>query len=248
MTDKTLSVGGTVALQKSEFDLLLANLQNNGYQTIGPRLQDEGIIYADIGGMKDLPRGILSEQNPASYRMIQTGKDRYFDFIPANQSWKQFLFPPRQTLFTALYDGQWQIKENIEPSPRYALIGVRSCELAAIHIQDKIFLREDFQDPIYRNRRESLFILAVNCLDPDSTCFCVSMGTGPRHTAGYDLCITELDEVFLVEVGSELDVPCWQNLNLTCLLHSFKVLQIRQRIAHPIPWFARWIQMIYPIC
>jgi sulfhydrogenase subunit beta (sulfur reductase) len=204
MTDKTLSVGGTVALPKPELDLLLSDLRNNGYQTVGPRLQDESIVYTIIDGLKDLPRGILSEQNPASYRMIQTGKDRYFDFIPANQSWKQFLFPPRHTLFSAVKDGKWQFKDNIEPSPHFALIGVRACELAAIHIQDKIFLREDFQDPIYRPRRENLFILAVNCLDPDATCFCVSMGTGPRNVAGYDLCVTELDEVFLVEVGSEL--------------------------------------------
>jgi sulfhydrogenase subunit beta (sulfur reductase) len=204
MTDKTLSVGGTVALPKPELDLLLSDLRNNGYQTVGPRLQDESIVYTIIDGLKDLPRGILSEQNPASYRMIQTGKDRYFDFIPANQSWKQFLFPPRHTLFSAVKDGKWQFKDNIEPSPHFALIGVRACELAAIHVQDKIFLREDFQDPIYRPRRESLFILAVNCLDPDATCFCVSMGTGPRNVAGYDLCVTELDEVFLVEVGSEL--------------------------------------------
>jgi formate hydrogenlyase subunit 6/NADH:ubiquinone oxidoreductase subunit I len=130
--------------------------------------------------------------------------DRYFDFIPGGHSWKQFLFPSRHKLFTAVKDDKWQLIENNEPAPKYALIGVRACELAAINIQDKIFLRDDFNDPIYRLRREGLFILAVNCLDPDETCFCVSMGTGPRHSAGFDLCVTELDEVFLVEVGSEL--------------------------------------------
>jgi sulfhydrogenase subunit beta (sulfur reductase) len=204
MTDKTLAVGNTVALPKTELDLLLADLRKNGYQTVGPHLQDESIAYTKIDGLMDLPRGILSEQNPASYRMIQTGRDRYFDFIPANQSWKQFLFPPRHTLFSAVKEARWRLVENNEPAPRYALIGVRACELAAINIQDRIFLRSDFNDPIYRLRREGLFILAVNCLDPDATCFCVSMGTGPRHTAGFDLCVTELDEVFLVEVGSEL--------------------------------------------
>jgi ferredoxin len=107
-------------------------------------------------------------------------------------------------LFSAINDGKWQLIEEDQPVPHYALIGVRACELAAINIHDKIFLREDFSDPIYRSRREGLFILAVNCLDPDATCFCGSMGTGPRHTAGFDLCLTELDDGFLVEVGSEL--------------------------------------------
>ena len=204
MIDKTLTIGSTIALPKPELDLLLADLRGNGFQTVGPHLQDESIIYTNIDGLKDLPRGMLSEQAPASYRMIRTGKERYFDFIPGGQSWKQFLFPPRYTLFNAVKDGTWQLQENNEPAPHYALIGVRACELAAIHIQDKIFLREDFSDPICRARRESLFILAVNCLDPDATCFCVSMGCGPRHRAAFDLCLTELDDVFLVEVGSEL--------------------------------------------
>jgi sulfhydrogenase subunit beta (sulfur reductase) len=204
MIDMNLSIGSTVALRKPELDLLLADLRSYGYQTVGPRLQDESIVYTEIEGLQDLPRGLLSEQGPASYRLIQTGKERYFDFIPGAQSWKQFLFPPRHLLFSAHKDGKWNIKENDAPAPRYALLGVRACELAAISVQDKVFLRPDFYDPIYRLRREGLFILAVNCLHPNATCFCTSMGTGPRHRTGFDLCLTEMDDLFLVESGSEL--------------------------------------------
>jgi sulfhydrogenase subunit beta (sulfur reductase) len=205
MTDTQLTLGSSVALPKAEFNALLADLRQSGYQTVGPRLKDDAIVYTDIETLDDLPRGIQSVQNPASFRLVQTGQNRYFDFIPAAQSWKQFLFPPRTDLFeTRKTDGGWKIEVEEEPKTRYALIGVRACELAAIQIQDKIFLRSDFYDPIYRARRESLFILAVNCLKPAGTCFCVSMGTGPRHQTGFDLCITELDDLFLVEVGSEL--------------------------------------------
>lgn len=204
MTDKTLCIGSTVAIPKSELDQILLDLSQHGFTNVGPHLQDESIIYTKVNGLKDLPRGIRTEQNPASYRMVQTGKDRYFDFIPGSHSWKQFLFPSRQELFTAVKDGNWQLKENPEPPSRFALIGVRACELAAIQIQDKIFLREDFRDPIYQHRREGLFILAVNCLDPNATCFCTSLGTGPISGAGFDLCITELDDIFMVQVGSEL--------------------------------------------
>jgi ferredoxin len=204
MIEKNLTIGTTVALPKAEFDLLLADLRSNGYETVGPRLQDESIVYKEIEGLQDLPRGILSEQAPGSYRMVQTGQDRYFDFIPAAQSWKQFLFPPRQLLFTARKKGAWQIEANDDPAPHYALVGVRACELAAIQIQDKVFMRPDFSDPVYRARREGLFILAVNCLHPNATCFCVSMETGPRHLGGFDLCLTEMDNLFLLEAGSEL--------------------------------------------
>jgi sulfhydrogenase subunit beta (sulfur reductase) len=217
MNDKNLTIGTSVAFPKSELNLLLADLRADGFLTVGPCLQDESIVYKEIVGLQDLPRGILSEQAPASYRMLQTNQDRYFDFIPAAQSWKQFLFPPHHELFSARKQtseehtaasagraGAWQIKENDAPAPRYALLGVRACELAAISIQDRVFLRPDFSDPIYQARRAGLFILAVNCLHPNATCFCVSMGTGPRHRAGFDLCLTEMDDSFQVEAGSEL--------------------------------------------
>ena len=105
MNEKNLTIGSTIILPKPELDALLADLRSDGYQTVGPRLQDESIVYKEIEGLKDLPRGLLSEQKPASYRLVQTDKERYFDFIPGGQSWKQFLFPPRQLLFTAQREG-----------------------------------------------------------------------------------------------------------------------------------------------
>jgi sulfhydrogenase subunit beta (sulfur reductase) len=46
----------------------------------------------------------------------------------------------------------------------------------------------------------------VNCGEAGGTCFCVSMDTGPKARAGFDLALTELldgdDHRFLVEVGS----------------------------------------------
>lgn len=199
-----ITLGSSVALPKSEFDSLLADLRSLGYQTVGPRLKDESIVYSQVENLADLPRGLLSEQEPGKYRLVQTGSNRYFDFIPAAQSWKQFLFPSRNKLFSATRDGKWQLEPNRDPAPRYALVGVRACELQAILIQDRIFMRDDFQDPIYRSRRENLFILAVNCTSPNQTCFCTSMGTGPRVGPGFDLCLTEMEESFLVEIGSEL--------------------------------------------
>lgn len=211
MTENQLNIGGTIALPKSELDGLLADLRSRGYSTVGPRIRDESIVYAEIENLADLPVGFQTEQAPGCYRMVQTGENRYFDFIPGGQSWKQFLFPPRLKVFSATRagtedgrPGKWLIDEDHGEQPRYAFIGVRPCELAAIEIQDKVFLRPDFQDPIYRARREGLFILAVNCLHPNDTCFCASMNTGPQHKTGFDLCLTELDDTFLVEIGSEL--------------------------------------------
>ncbi len=97
------------------------------------------------------------------------------------------------------------MEENAE-APRWALVGVRSCELAAIAIQDRVLLGEHYGDVIYEARRRGLFLVAVNCTVNSPTCFCVSMHSAPPAEAGFDLALTELVEGprhrFLAEAGS----------------------------------------------
>jgi ferredoxin len=204
MTELTPEVGSSFALPKSAFDQLLSILRSLGYVTIGPNVENDVLTYSSIEGLKDLPRGYTSEQDGGQYRLVYSGHPRYFDVTPGAVSWKQFLFPPRVEMFNARRDANtWTIEETPKSTAMYAFIGVRPCELAAIHIQDRVFLREEWSDPIYRMTRQSAFILAVNCLHPCGTCFCDSMGTGPKAITGFDLCLTELEDWFLIEIGSE---------------------------------------------
>jgi sulfhydrogenase subunit beta (sulfur reductase) len=204
MLDLRPEIGTTISIPKPDFDLLLDNLRASGYNPIGPRVRDEALVYDTIERLSDLPLGYIGEQDAGHYRLFQTGHTHYFDVASGPQSWKQFLFPPRSTLLDLHRDGQWQVTEPAESKPSYAFIGVRPCELAAIEIQDRVFMRSDYVDPLYRDRRQNLFILTANCLNPGGTCFCVSMKTGPRATHGFDLGLTELDDVFVIEIGSEL--------------------------------------------
>ncbi|HHJ80791.1 MAG TPA: sulfite reductase subunit A, partial [Candidatus Tenderia electrophaga] len=80
--------------------------------------------------------------------------------------------------------------------------GVRSCDLAAMRIQDQVFLEQQYQDENYQARRDALFTVVVNCSHPAATCFCASTGDGPTASSGYDLLLTELDDGFLLTAGS----------------------------------------------
>lgn len=216
-----ISIGSHVAIQKEDFDTLLDGLRKLGYETVGPRIREQAVVYAPISGLADLPKGYLSEQDGGHYRLIVEGHSRYFDITPGAQSWKQFLFPPRSELFKlARENGHWREELLNTDAPRYAFIGVRGCELAAIAVQDKVFLRDDFSDPIYKKRRENIFILAVDCFHPCATCFCASMGTGPDAGKGFDLRLTELDEVFLIEVGSHLGTKAMQGVPFSEAMRS----------------------------
>jgi len=218
MPEIKLHLGSQVAIRKPEFDRLIDNLKNAGYETIGPRVQSAAVVYAPISGLADLPKGLTGEQEAGQYRLKPSGNERYFDYTPGAQSWKQFLFPPRSDLFQLMKaNGNWREELLGLATPRYAFIGVRPCELAAIEVQDRVFIRTDFTDPIYQQRRENIFVLAVDCLHPGGTCFCASMGTGPIAKAGFDLKLTELNEVFLLEVGSKAGLDALQDLSVESL-------------------------------
>ncbi|HEX7525551.1 MAG TPA: 4Fe-4S dicluster domain-containing protein [Gaiellaceae bacterium] len=186
---------------------LLGALANRGYRVLGPTVRDGAIVYEDLESADDLPIGWKDVQDAGSYRLERRDDDARFGYAVGPHSWKQFLFPPKIRLWQAKRaERGFEIEEEpLEDAP-LALIGVRACELRGIQIQDKVFLGGKFTDRDYAARRADAFIVAVNCFEPAGTCFCTSMGTGPRADSGYDLALTEiLDGAhrFLVEAGSE---------------------------------------------
>jgi ferredoxin len=204
MTATLPRVGASVSIAKPALQSVFDNLRAAGLALIGPTVRDSAIILDDISRIEDLPLGWRDEQRPGSYRLRKTAEAQYFSYGVGPHSWKQFLHPPRLSLFRAeKADGTWKFVRPEGAPPRYALIGVRACDLAAIAIQDRVLIGSDFRDPHYGARREEAFILAVNCGQAAPTCFCTSMNTGPRATSGFDLALTELPDIFLIETGSE---------------------------------------------
>lgn len=225
-------IGSTITIQKATFDLILSRLKEDGYLTIGPRVNNETLVYETIENLSDLPQGYSTEQKPGHFQLFKDRHSRYFDIIPGAHSWKQFLFPSRVELFTLHQNGSgWKtITKDVE-IPKYAFVGVRACELTAIQIQDQIFMRSDFTDPNYRVRRERVVIISVNCTHPAGTCFCTSMDSGPEDRRGFDLNLTELDDVFVITIGSELgrqlvaDIP-HENAS------GFILTNVEQKVEH----------------
>ena len=196
-------------LAASELSLLIAALLRRDYELIGPVVRDGAIVYDSIESTKDLPAGWTDEQERGRYRLKRRDDGALFGYAVGPQSWKKYLHPSNIRLWSAEREnGTFRIL-NQEPRPkkRYAFLGVRSCDLAAIGVQDRVLLEDRHQDAIYAARRDEVFIVAVQCIHAVSTCFCASMGTGPRARAGYDLALTELidngEHRFLVQIGSD---------------------------------------------
>ncbi len=185
-------------------DEMLGLLKNRGYEVIGPTIDQDAIVYDTIETVDDLPRGWTDIQQPGSYRLERRDDDALFGYVVGPHSWKRYLFPPLTTVLTSeRTESGWQMRPVEEEPPRYAFLGVRACELAAMAVQDQVFAEGDYVDPIYVARRQNALIIAVNCTQAAATCFCTSMNTGPRCSAGFDLALTELSDGFIVEIGSE---------------------------------------------
>jgi sulfhydrogenase subunit beta (sulfur reductase) len=196
---------------------LIEALRSRGYVVIGPTVRDDAIVYDEIQGAADLLIGWTDEQGPGTYRLVRRHDDRHFGFVVGADSWKKYLFPPVRRLFTARRGSDDSTDLSIEVNgaspPRYAFIGARACELAAMAVQDRVF-RGPPADAYYHKAREQALIVAVNCIEPGGTCFCDSMGTGPRCREGYDICLTELDGHFAVEIGSKTGAEIVESLDL----------------------------------
>jgi len=174
---------------------------------LGPRVRDGAIVYDNVASIADLPRGVGDEQDGGRYRLKPRNDGAFFGYAVGPHSWKRFLYPPLITLWRARRTERgFDFTDGPARQPRYAFLGVRACELAAIAVQDRVLLGGTYVDPAYKARRDAAFIVAVNCGQAGGTCFCASMKTGPRATGGFDLALTELIDAghrFVLEVGSE---------------------------------------------
>ena len=185
--------GAPVLLDPAGLDALIAALAARGLSVIGPTLREGAIVYDRISGIGALPAGWTDRQEAGRYRLERRADAALFGYAVGPQSWKRFLHPPEERLWRArrTEDG-FTIETEPPPVERFAFLGMRACELHAVAIQDRVFLGGTHQDPGYAARRAGAFLVAVNCGTAGGTCFCVSMGTGPRAESGFDLALTEL--------------------------------------------------------
>jgi ferredoxin len=188
---------------------LFAAIRAREFEIIGPTVREGAIVYTRLTDASELPAGWTDEQRPGHYRLERRADGAVFGFAVGPHSPKKILLPPTLKLWRATRDGGGALSVAAADAraPKLALIGLRSCELHAIAIQDRVMIGGEQVDGYYARQRENLLLIAVNCMVAGGTCFCVSMGTGPHADSGYDLALTELlgegIHRFLVETGTE---------------------------------------------
>jgi formate hydrogenlyase subunit 6/NADH:ubiquinone oxidoreductase subunit I len=200
-------IGTQAILSLDGLGALIAALARQGYQVLGPTVRDGAIVYDEVAVLGDLPAGWTDRQDAGRYRLERRSDNALFGYAVGPQSWRRFLQQPVQQMWQAhRTEAGFTVAAAMGGTPKFAFLGVRACEIHAIAIQDKVFVQGPYIDTDYQRRRRDIFVVAVNCGQAGGTCFCVSMNTGPKVDAGFDLALTELldgnEHRFLIETGS----------------------------------------------
>jgi sulfhydrogenase subunit beta (sulfur reductase) len=229
-------------LPRTDLDRLFTALAADGRRVVGPTIADGAVVYDELDSPADLPYGWTAETAPGNYRLEATGGSRAFDYGVALTAWKRFTHPSVVPLTRARREGdQVTVVPVTEPAPRLAFIGVRACELAALGIQERAMRAGPAGDADHAARRDASLVVAVECAQAMSTCFCTSMGTGPEVTNGADLILSELDDGFVVRAGSAAGDAVLQPLALRPAAPNesedarTQVAAVRAAIGDPVP-------------
>ncbi|MFJ9535943.1 4Fe-4S dicluster domain-containing protein [Streptomyces sp. NPDC101225] len=195
-------------LDRDGLGALVKALVADGRTVVGPTVRDGAVVLAELTSADALPYGWGVELEAGRYRLVPRRDGAAFAHSAGPQSWKNFLHPAREQLWSAdrTPEGDVSFTAHEAEAPSYAFLGVRPCDLRAIAVQDRVLTGGRYEDDGYGERRRRALLIAAECTEPGATCFCVSMGGGPAADPGYDLALTEVvDEEghrFLVRVGS----------------------------------------------
>lgn len=220
-------------LRREGLQALIDALREGGYTVLAPTEADGAIVVAPIDHVDALPLGRSDDQTPGRYRLTPGQPGLLFDQAVPATSWKRALHPPEVSLFKARHTGTgFEVTDGPPPAPRQALFGVRACDVTAIATLDAVFETDAFRDPIYGDRRDAAFIVALHCGHAADTCFCAALGSGPDVRAAHDIALTEIPEadgpVYLLEAGSARGAEVLDGLPLAPATESH--VQARDRI------------------
>lgn len=197
--DVGAEAGARLILGREGLRQLMCRLAEDDREIIGPTVRGGAVILGTISSPDDLPVGASTEQDAAPYRLFfdktsDGATSAAFDHGAPAFSWKRYLYPSNELLSRLRREpnGFSVDPEPVSPSPAYVLFGMRPCDLRALQALDAALGTKGAADVRYIARREQCLVVVVNCTRSTAACFCASMNTGPRATAGYDLSLTEL--------------------------------------------------------
>jgi sulfhydrogenase subunit beta (sulfur reductase) len=162
-------------------------LPSNNITTLFKKLSEQGSLFYPI-----------REEKTAHLVKFDGDKVREPDFsaIRTAETVKHMLMPSRDVVAKFPKDKKYEVGTMF-------LFGIKSCDMRGIDVYDRVFLKSEPVDPLYKERRDKLVIISSDCPEPEDCCFCNLVGLQPYGEQFSDMNVTQLDTGLLCEVFSK---------------------------------------------
>ena len=157
--------------------------KQNLYDLFERLAQDHRVMVPYVKG----GRLYFSDFDPDKKDLIELGG------IRQDQPVKSFINPVRERMLDA----------PTKDDRPLILAGVKGCDLSSLILQDSVFLGGEAEDPFYAKRRKSTTLIGVDCTYAKETCFCLAMDGAPYPKKYFDLSLSSVNGLFLVESASD---------------------------------------------
>ncbi|UCC96019.1 MAG: hypothetical protein JSW40_04520, partial [Candidatus Omnitrophota bacterium] len=137
---------------------------------------------------------VMQPWGEGDYLWQEYKKDFCFNEYRAITSVRQFLIPSVE------YIDRYFESDPKERKP-FCILGLKSCDLHSLHIQDHVFLGQE-PDPRYKTFRDANLFISSDCLACKDVCFCLALHINPYPEEFFDLNLSKLTGGYFVEVGS----------------------------------------------
>ncbi len=135
------------------------------------------------------------------FRTVEDIHEIELDCPASLPSPKEFLFPQYERMLRAGNLSPGRAVEDLKTERPRVIFGVRACDISAVTLLDRFFL-DNSKDPYYESRRRNTLFVSVVCNNPDPTCFCAGLQTGPYLERGFDIQLTDLGDRYFVQTDS----------------------------------------------
>ena len=172
---------GRKKIQKSDLSRWLDRIAQE-HELIGPA-EDDGVIR---------------------FQPVESSAEIAVEFANSVIPPKSLFFPAAESLFSFHKRGKEIELEATEPLQRDRVVfGIRNCDVQSLSLLDHVF-GQDLEDIYYQERRARTALIALACpTPPRSSCFCTTFGIDPLSSDGSDVLLTDVDDVYLVDVATE---------------------------------------------
>jgi len=106
---------------------------------------------------------------------------------------------PLKSFFFVNYE---KLQQKDRKKPRI-ILGVKSCDLKALQVLDRMFMEGVVTDPFYEQNRKDTIIVTSDCPEPGKSCFCTLVGSKPYCEEGFDVNLAPVNGGYIADVGSE---------------------------------------------